>query len=463
MEWIFAGITGIVALFAFGNWRAALFCCVLLDVARDPVRKLSEAQSSLTTIVIGVVWFAALLSALATNPRESRLLFRRYPQLQTSLIVLVLALLPGAMISTLHYNSGWMLAAIGTASYMAPFVGVVLGYLWPRRAGDVYRWMAAYVVVNATFLIGVPLEYAKINVPGLGGLGDMTWLRNYGTDVVFLMCGFYRSPDVMGLHAAHVIMLAAVLALRPGKRTAWFWLAIGVWAAVCLLLCGRRKMIAIPVVFLVVYAALISASLGRIRIAISLGTIAVIFIAGVAFLLESQEIPDEYSRYASTTATEGFTRTGRSLTEGIYYTVNQSGWLGDGLGTVTQGRQYLGVVTNTRDWQEDGVNRLFKELGVPGAILVLVSAMLLLGTTRSAFSAIPPKHPVSPLQIGVLGVVAANFASFVVSHQAYSGDPSTVLMVGFLLGIGLGLPRAVWTNAVPTPQAIAEVEPVGVD
>ena len=446
MDWIFAGITGIVALLAVGNWRAALYGCLLLDVARDPIRKLSEQQSSLTTIIIAFVWFAAMLGALSTDQRESRLLFRRYPRLQTSLILLVVALLPGALISIVRYSNGWMLAAIGTASYLAIFVSVVLGYLWPRRVGDVYRWMAAFVIINSVFLIGAVLEAAAIDVPGLGGL-QMTWIRNYGTDLIKLICGFYRSPDVMGLHAAHVIMFGALLALRPGKRYAWTWLSLCVWAMTCLLLSGRRKMIAIPLVFLVTYIALVAVSSGRKRVAVSMAMFAGIIVASLFFVVEGQDISDDYTRYAASIATEGFERTTRSFTEIISTTINQSGWLGDGLGTVTQGRQYLGVVTNTRDWQEDGVGRLFKELGVPGVIVALAAAAYILVTIRNSLDAIPTGDPVLPLQFGMYSVVGANLASFAVSHQAYSGDPSAVLIVGFCLGIGLGLPRPVWLSA----------------
>jgi hypothetical protein len=464
MDWIFAGITGIVALLAIGNWRTALYCCLLLDVARDPVRKLTEQQSSLTTIIVGFVWFAAMLGALSTDPREGRLLFRRYRRLRTSLIVLVVALLPGALISMTRYNNGWMLAAIGAASYTAIFVGIVLGYLWPRRVGDVYRWMAAFVIINSVFLIGALLEAADINVPGLGGL-QMQWIRNYGTDLIKLICGFYRSPDVMGLHAAHVIMFGVLLALRPGKRFAWFWLSLCTWAMTCLLLSGRRKMIAIPLVFLVTYLALVAVSSGRKRIAFSMAMFAGIIVTSLLFVVEGQDISDEYTRYAASIATEGFERTTRSFTEIISTTLNQSGWLGDGLGTATQGRQYLGVVTNTRDWQEDGVGRLFKELGVPGVILAVASIALMLSAIRTAFDAIPKGHPVLPLQFGMFSIVAANLASFVISHQAYSGDPSAVLVVGFCLGIGLGLPRPVWANAAvrQPPPPIAEAEPIVIE
>ena len=46
----------------------------------------------------------------------------------------------------------------------------------------------------------------------------------------------------------------------------------------------------------------------------------------------------------------------------------------------------------------------------------------------------------SLLFIGFVGIVAANAASFLVSHQAY-GDPFLVTLAGFILGITLSAPR----------------------
>jgi hypothetical protein len=451
IDGLFLGIVAVMALLALGNWRTALIAALVLDVARDPVRKLSESQSSLTTIIVGGVWLAALLGAANNEPRELRLMMRRYPQLKSSLTLLVLALTPGLLVSLVNYNHGWILAAIGAASYAGPFVGVVLGYLWPRRVGDVYYWMKVYVLVNSVFLIGSVLEAAELNFPGLGGL-KMKWIRNYGTDLITLICGFYRSPDVMGLHAAHVIIFAVLLAFRPRQKFAWSWYAIASWASISLILCGRRKMIVIPLIFLFTYVALLTVVTGRRKLALTLSLLAIGSVAAVQLIPDGIIVENEYARFASSIASEGVERASRSFTDIIVTTVRQSGWMGDGLGTVTQGRQYMGVVTQGKDWQEDGVGRLFKELGIPGVACMLLSGAMLLAALRSGFQAIPYGHPVGRLQIGFCGVVAANLASFAVSHQAYSGDPSTVLFVGFCVGLILGLPRPVWSEAPATPD-----------
>jgi hypothetical protein len=223
-------------------------------------------------------------------------------------------------------------------------------------------------------------------------------------------------------------------------------------------------MIVIPLIFLIVYVTLTAVFTGRKRTAIALACLACACAFGVSFIGEGFVAENEYAKYASSIAVEGMERASRSFTDSIVVTLHQSGWLGDGLGTVTQGRQYMGVVTEGKDWQEDGVGRMFKELGIPGVLCMIASALFLLGSIRGALDNIPPRHPAGGLQHGFCGIVAANLASFIVSHQAYSGDPSTVLILGFCLGIILGLPRPVWSEhrlatqiaARPVPYPVLE-------
>ena len=63
-----------------------------------------------------------------------------------------------------------------------------------------------------------------------------------------------------------------------------------------------------------------------------------------------------------------------------------------------------------------------------------------------------PSHtPDSLLFVGLLGIMAANAASFFVSHQAF-GDPFLVTIAGLLLGLTLSAPR--WLSAGQHQPAI---------
>jgi len=446
MDWAFAGLTVLVGLSSFGNWRTAIYAAVFLDVARDIVRKMTPGYPILSTIIIGIVWALAFVSASATDRRELGRLFIRYPQFKSALTLIIVGILPGAAISLVRYQNGWILVLIGGISYLAPFIGILLGYLWPRFLSDIVRWVSLYVVVNSIVLIGTVLEFAEVPLAGLGGM-KMEWVRNFGTDNVKLISGFYRSPDVMGLHAAHVMMFSAMLALRPKDRWKWLWWFISIWAASCLLLSGRRKMIVMPGLFLFTYVGLnwLSGRSGK-RAAVASALFAVAVLAGLTVMTQLQETSDDYSRFASSIVTESVDRVSLSFSSIIQVTIEQSGWLGDGLGSATQGKQHTGIEIS-KSWQEDGVGRLFKELGIPGVILVLFAIWGMISSIRQSLLVVPSDaFQVRQLQIGMLSILIANGASFIVSHQAYSGDPSTVLIVGFCLGVVLGIPRLAFTR-----------------
>src|SRR5690606_20859328 len=140
--------------------------------------------------------------------------------LKSMLACLMMAIIPAALLSLILYPGGYLLAAIGGLSYMAPLAGLAFGYLLPRSERDIYRLMQFYTIINSVMLIGVPLEYMDFDLPALGGI-NMDWIRYRDGYIVDLMTGFYRSPDIMGLHAAHVIMFSLSLAIRtksPERR-----------------------------------------------------------------------------------------------------------------------------------------------------------------------------------------------------------------------------------------------------
>ncbi len=93
-------------------------------------------------------------------------------------------------------------------------------------------------------------------------------------------------------------------------------------------------------------------------------------------------------------------------------------------------------------WQEDGGRRLFMELGVFGVLLVALAGFLFVQSYIAALRFLPPRHPLQMLQIGVTAVVLANLGSFAISHQQYSSDPSTGMMVCMMIGFVFSCPLA---------------------
>ena len=430
-------------LVALGNWRAGIYAGLLLDCLRDPMRKLADDQSVLITIGGAAVWGAMLLRMLIDHQSELRLFLQRYPTMRMTVAFLLLAVIPGAMLSCLLYAGGWKLAVIGSASYLAPLVGIAAGYFLATSEAEVYRMLKAYALINSIALIGVPLEYFDFNVPALGGI-QTEWVRYREGYTVDLIAGFYRSPDIMGLHAAHVVMFSSLLFLRSRSATKFGWAGAVLWAGTCMLLSGRRKMVGIPLVFLASYIGIARMrGLRHIdRLVVLVATCCLL--AGAVFIFVWDDgISQEYTEYAGTIVTEGAERINDVVIRSSIGTMQQVGLLGAGIGTATQGRHYVSgaVSRKLRGWQEDGVSRLIMEFGIPGLIFVAISGCCLLRSLWQALKLVPPHHSVQAMQVGALGVVFGDFASAIISHQQFSGDPVSGLIVTMLAGVTLGAPR----------------------
>ena len=181
--------------------------------------------------------------------------------------------------------------------------------------------------------------------------------------------------------------------------------------------------------------------------------------AGIAVMAWSPDESSEYTDFASSIFTEGLERSNSLIVEGTLVTLRQSGILGAGLGVATQGRHYAGVETTgeARGWQEDGVSRLFVEFGVPGVLFLLASVVLLLRSLLLALRSTSRKSNEVILQFGLVAIVAGDAASFAISHQQFSGDPISALIVTLLLGMILRVPLLASLRK-PVPLEIDKVQ-----
>ncbi len=239
------------------------------------------------------------------------------------------------------------------------------------------------------------------------------------------------------------------LDLRSRIGQSQVWIAFAAWGVICVLLAGRRKMIGMPIVFAATYYLLgMWLKAANPRRLVQLATVGAL-VLGVALMLAREvDVSQEYADYATTLFTEGAQRSNEMIVGSSLVTLRQSGLLGSGLGTATQGRQHVrddnrsGDAGQPRAWQEDGGSRLFRELGVPGILLVALAGLIFLGCFRAALRIMPLHHPLQALQIGITAVILANLASFAISHQQYSGDPGTGMMLCMFVGFVLSCPLA---------------------
>jgi hypothetical protein len=457
MELIFYAVVAIASLYCLVDWRRGLYLCLLIDFVRDPVRKLAEDQPLAITLAGVVPWMAVFLGALVKDRAAIQLMWSRYPKLRVMVICIMVAIVPAAAISSVGFVNGWMMAAVGSASYIVPLMGIGVGFALARSEDDVYRLLRFYALLNSVALIGTVFEKFHMAVPALGGI-KVDWVRYRTGYTVELISGFYRSPDIMGLHAAHVVLFTSLLAIRARGAARMSYLTLALWATLSLFLSGRRKMVGMPLVFVVCYYfACRWRGIGRSGGKPALLACA-ITLAGAGFLaFNEDEQGHEYTDYALTMFTEAHERAGVNVVGAAIETMRQVGVLGAGLGTATQGRHYLGIKSDRsrRGWQEDGFSRLFMELGVPGVLLVLFAVIQLVNVTMTALKLVAPTHSVQGLQIGLLSCAAADAMSYVFSHQQYSGDPVSALLVTIMIGAILGAPR-IFAADVARRRALSE-------
>jgi hypothetical protein len=460
MEYAYLCIIGLACVTALGNWRLAIYFCLMIDALRDPVRKLLPEQPVWATFLGIIPWGVMILRAFSAEQPELLAAFSRYPKLSSVIFCLMTALVPGFVLSCLTYENGHLIAAVGSLSYLGPFLGIGMGYLFVRSERMLTSFLAAYVVINGVALTGAFLEFFAVDVPGLGGI-RMDWIRYRDGYIVDLISGFYRSPDVMGLHAAHVMVFAAILALRSRGLIGLFWLLMIVWGGAGVLLCGRRKMILIPLVFIVCYAVMnyFIGSSKKISVVVIGG--ACLFIGVVGSLLTTLPEWAEYTEYASTTVSEAPDRVSNNVIGGMFETLRQTGMIGAGLGTATQGRYYVATTKGgySRGWQEDGLSRIVLELGLPGFLLMIMTACLMAGVFLSAIRLTAGSSSIRDWQAMFAAVVLGNVASFIASHQQYSGDPISALLVTFIGGAILGMPRLVALPNLPGASHPPDAQP----
>lgn len=448
---LFAAFVFAGACAAFADTRLGLRLAIVVGVLQDPVRKLTPGAPPILAIAALPVVAMALLGLFTRDPRALARLARAHPRLVDSLRMFALALLPGLGILLVSYGaSAWRAALLGVFGYLAPLAALVWGFNFVRESGDLRRLLAFYCIVTALLAAGSLVELLQLTpewpAVGTAALGA-SWLRFAGDgQVIRLISGFYRSPDIMGWHAATLLMGAATLGLtrRPGARVWWL---PAVWAAFGVLVCGRRKMLMMPVLWLAVLLAHYLRS-RRPGGAAALAVMAAVLVAAVLFAGGEGPISAEYYLYAASIATDAPQRLHEGTFGAVWMTLVQSGVLGAGIGSASQGMQHLGGDV-AQGWQESGASKLAAELGLPGLLCGVLVAVRLVQAGLRTLRLSARGSPSYPLVVGLVGMAAANAASFLVSHQVY-GDLLVMTLSAFLVGVLLSSPR--WCVA-PQPEA----------
>lgn len=419
---------------ALHNWRWGLLAALAVGLLQDPLRKMIPGTPAYLAMASVPVWLSVIASATMQGALAPGRFLAGFPRMGRWFRICAAYLLIPMAISISYGAGTWKITLLGVLVYSSSFFLLVLGWRYPNRPGEIGFFLGAYVLLAAMMLIGGPLEvigwqhrFAAIGTEALGHL----WVTHRTGAPVYMRAGFFRSPDVMGWHAALVFMLSAILAFRAKGKSRWFWIGMAVWGVLNIWLCGRRKMLSMAPIFLGSYLALIFHAKSMRKMLY--GGALVLLIMGLGwFFISSYYQDDAVEAFYLTALTEVERTVHQHGVRAVGHTIRQAGFWGYGLGMSQQGIHNI-QADKPRVWQESGPGKLFAELGVPGALLFLALGTVLWLTAfrvvRGARS-----ESVFYLGAGLFSMLLANVASAVVSAQIL-GDPLVALLLSFWTGL----------------------------
>lgn len=434
MAYVLPMLIAVACAVAVWRWRWGVAAAILIGLVQDPLRKLTPGTPGLYAMSSVPVWLSALAGAWMEGATRVRAFLARFPRVGQAMIIFAAYLPLPAALSAGYGRNTIAITALGALIYGSMFLMLCSGWRYALRPADTSRLLAFYARATAVMLIGGPLNYLGWNerfaAIGTEALGHI-WVTHRTGEAVYMLAGFFRSPDVMGWHAATVFMIAIVLAIRARGSARLAWIGLAVWGALNVWLCGRRKMVSMLPVFLVVYLALGFRFHGIRRWAFSAAMAALAVFIGW-HVVTTYIRADAVERFYLTTLREADDSLRGHAVDSVWETIRQAGFWGYGLGMGQQGIHHI-KAEMPRLWQESGPSKLVAELGVPGAVLFLW-LLVRLGLTayhvvgRAAGSALFAETA------GIFAILAANLVAGLVSAQIF-GDPFIALLMALMLGI----------------------------
>lgn len=446
---LFGAVLLVSMTIAFNNWRHGWIAAVVCGILQDPVRKLTPGTPAALTMSIVAVYGVILFAALRSLQQNRFDFARRFPNLYSSVVLFLIMLVFAAMNGLATFGmAAWQVPALSMLIYMLPIPAVLLGYAWLQREEQLIRFFTFFAVITSVTMIGTVLEYFRFDSAALGVVGmPGGYVRHLPGIQIRVLSGIYRAPDIMGWHAATLAALGILLAVRARALTrAWPWILVAAWGFLNCLISGRRKAVYMVLVFGLAF-------LWRYFRRMTTTQLALVVMLGMALLMVTNQIRsgEESEVYARGTRTT-FEEVTQRLEGGVLGTLAQSGLLGSGLGSATQGIRHVSGRESDFGWQEGGLGKLAAELGLPGLLVaaLLAWALLRMMMRITAVRDLPGTSQV--VRVGLFALVIANLGNFLTSAQAYS-DPVLTLMTAFFVGCLFG--TAALDERLPAAQQSA--------
>lgn len=450
-------LLAMVALFAIlvftlldGDWRTGLVVTLMIGFLQDPLRKLIPNQPSQ---LAGLVLIGFLLCTVVLLDRKGkfdlRTMFWTVAQMD-DWVIIYFALIALQAVNSFTRFSDPVLTAIGVAFYVAPALGLWMGFQVGLNVSLLRRLLNVYLIGSSVFAISVFLSYRGFDHPLLKEVGQGILITfRYGFSAQGAS-GLWRTSEIASWHLAAASAIAATVAAasrRPGNQIALLLLSVGF--AFLTIVTGRRKALVLVLIFAVVFLLLLfrrADPVVRDRLVSNL-----LGASGLAYLMFTLilvgALGRNFGEYIARTLSTREELLERFQTQGLgaifrAIEVSQIFGFGVGAGAQTGNLQVTAdrSITSLGYVSEGGGGRLILELGVVGLIILLVLAYLLALVLYRNFRLLrflPSQTAI--LLLGLASFAIANIPLFISAAQLY-GDPFVLIMMSVCLGSFLAVP-----------------------
>jgi len=454
------------------DWRTALAITIAVGFLQDPLRKITAGQPGL---MVGIVLIFFTLTAVLCFQRRGglqlRSMFLGSPEL-VSLVPLFLAIIGFQAFNSFVRFGQPTLTMIGVGFYLAPLIGLWMGYQLGLSPPRLRRIIGLYLLFSVPWSFTVWLSHLGVEWGDLlnevgGGI-----LINFSTATGSITqqgaSGLWRSSELAAVHLATAACLLLVYGWSsPSQSTTNLY---GLGALLCTfltLLTGRRKALVLVVAFVLIFLLFqILRGDVRMRNRIITGVLGPIGLGvlGVVVLFPNLLVDlNPFLWRASTIPGDLWERFSRVGFNAIWPAIENSQIIGLGAGALAQ-TGLLGINAASQvanPWvSESGIGKLITELGLPGMavlLLLLVQFARLLVRNAGLLRSFDPSS--RNLYLGLLAFSLANVPFFMAASGVY-GDPFVLILVGLSIGSFLALPTLVYSQNEQNALSASEISPL---
>lgn len=446
-------LTVLFVIFAFlvaeYKWRGALIFTVVVGFLQDPIRKLSEVDSSYFAVLsLGGFMITFLLLKSDFRLWNLKLICWNNRRL-LELLPIFLYILAFQALNSFSRFGDVRLSIVGVLFYVLPLLAFWVGFHIGCDSRLLRYFILSYILVCSVWAVSILFSLSGVESDLFKEVGGGIQITGVGSG----QSGFWRTSEIAGWHLAAGACLSFILGMTETKTVQqylYFFLSSGL--AFLTVTTGRRKALGMVLIFVslfLLYYMLSSKGNRVFRALTSIGLIVLLTLGtyGIFVNNEFQEnlIP-YFGRSATLTADESQERFSVQGIGALVRGFEIGGLLGLGVGsgsnsgTTGIGSSRAGV-SSLAFVSEGGGGRVVVELGILGAgflVYFLSNIIILYVRNYKVGRLYIPNHSFDVL-VGLVIFTITNLISFFSASQLYS-DPFVLIMIGLSCGTFLAVP-----------------------